>query len=68
MTRNARNFTVKMTPTDGSTAYYPAAPGTGGDHTTNKARAQRMTRAHADLFVQRVALFVSTITASVESL
>jgi len=63
-----RNFTVKMTPKDGTVVYYPAAPGTGGDHTTNKARARRMTRAQAETFVQRVTLFVSTVTASVESL
>lgn len=62
-----RNYTVKMTPKDGGVSFYPAAPARGaGDHTTNKARAQRMTVQQAEDFAARVALLVASLTATVE--
>jgi hypothetical protein len=62
MARN-KNFTVEMN--NGQATYYPAAAHCTTDHTTNKRNARGMTRAEADLFVQRINTLSTGVTGKV---
>lgn len=61
--RKNKNHTVEMT--NGEATYYPAASHCKTDHTTNIKNARHMTRAEADLFVQRIKTFSTGVTGRV---
>jgi hypothetical protein len=58
-----KNFTVEMN--NGQATYYPAASHCKTDHTTNKRNARPMTKADAELFVQRINTLSTGVTGKV---